>query len=79
MLHKILHSSKMCHSVFIMKVFTLKALARLEGVTYDHLRFVMRSIQDGSRTAWRGYRFFGIEGKAWFAYKGKEAIQVIRE
>jgi hypothetical protein len=62
-----------------MKVYTLKALARIESVTYEHVRFVMRSIKDGTRTSWRGYQFFGVEGKAWFAYEGKQKIEVVSE
>jgi len=60
-----------------MRVYSLKALARHENVTHEHLRLVIRKFKSGQVDHWRDYRFFGIEGKCWFAYPKDKKLEFI--
>jgi len=60
-----------------MRVYTLKALALQEGVTHTHLRSVLVKYKAGEITHWRDYRFFGIDGKCWFAYPKDKRLEFI--
>lgn len=60
-----------------MRVYTLKTLAELEGVTHTHLRAVLVRYKNGEINHWRDYRFFGIDGKCWFAYHKDKKLEFI--
>ncbi len=60
-----------------MKLFSIEGLAEHEGVTYDYLRSVVVKYRAGKLPdGWRGYKFFGVDGKCWFAYPGTEIVEV---
>lgn len=58
----------------IMDIYSLKAIALREGVTYSYLRALMPKIAKGEITSWRGYRFFGPGKKYWLAYPETETV-----
>jgi len=58
-----------------MKIYSMKGLAQHENVTHDHLRSVVSKFKAGKIDKWRDYRFFGIDGKCWFAYPKGEDIE----
>ena len=62
-----------------MKIYSMKGLAQKEGVTHDYLRVVVSKVKTGKVENWRDYRFFGIDGKCWFAYPKDETIEFFDE
>ncbi len=61
-----------------MKLFSMKGLSEHEGVTHDYLRALLVKYRAGKLPdGWRGYKFFGIGGKCWFAYKSTETTETI--
>jgi hypothetical protein len=61
------------------KIFTLKALAALEGVSYTNLRQIIHLAQKNSQPLeWKDYRFAKIgSAKAWVAYPKDSDIEFI--
>jgi hypothetical protein len=51
------------------EIYSLKALAEREEVRHDSLNHVVLRFKRGEIQTWRGYKFYGIEGKCWFAIR----------
>ena len=56
------------------EIFTLKALAAEEGISYAHMKRLMMDIAKCEPITWRGWHFQSIgpeNRKNWLAYRGK--------
>jgi hypothetical protein len=60
--------------VTMTNVYTLKAVAKKEGITYAHLRSLIPKIVASGSMSWRGWRFFGPGARYWLAYREDEEI-----
>jgi len=61
--------------MMFMDIYTLKALAEREQVSYDHLRHLVVKIDQGRENQWRGYRFIRPGKRYWLAYSGKQEVR----
>jgi hypothetical protein len=57
-----------------MDIYTLKALAKKEGISYDHARYLAIKFSKREIETWRGYCFFGPGRKYWLAYDASETV-----
>ena len=61
-------------------IYTLKAVARIEGVDPDYPRLVIYRLKKSYKPLeWRGYRFIKVEGKAYIAVLNDPDFQLIEE
>jgi hypothetical protein len=56
-------------------IYSLKALAQLEGVHIDSLHHVLVDYKDGKKDEWRGWVFYNVSGKAWIAVKKDSLVE----
>lgn len=66
----------------LLELFSLKALAAEESISYSHMKKLMMDIAKNAPREWRGWKFLpvGAESKRfWLAYKGKQQIVVHNE
>lgn len=63
------------------KIFTLKALSALEGVSHTNLRQIIHLAQKNNQPLeWKDYRFAKIgAAKAWVAFQKDADIQFVSE
>ena len=64
------------------ELFSLKALAAEENISYSHMKKLMMDIAKKEPREWRGWKFLlvGTEAKRfWLAHKGKPEIVVYNE
>ena len=58
-------------------MYTLRGLAAKEKKSYGHLRRVAAGFKDGEPKVWRGYSFFQLSDKTWFAVEPGVEIEFI--
>lgn len=65
-----------------LELFTLKALASEEKISYSHMKRLMMEIVKTEPLEWQGWRFLRIGTKpkiVWLAYRGKQNIVIHNE
>lgn len=59
------------------KIYTLRGLAKHLGLRYTYLRNLTPLLKSGELSEYKGFKFFGFPGKAWFAYEKHLDIEII--
>lgn len=63
-----------------LELFSLRALAAKEGISYAHMKRLMMDIVKSAPATWRGWNFQSLgpdNRKSWLAYRGKPDCVII--